>query len=121
MRQRRYIKELNRKRARKKFSGTPVIMEKKSQEVPKSYLDSIEEEPVRGALRIYFQNVNTLKIGSEAAEDIRAVKKLTAVGTSVICLTKINKNMEDGETRSEVEKVFNKAKPGMTLHAQDRE
>ena len=58
-----------------------------------------------------------MKIGSEASEDIKAVGKLMSVVTSIIFLSEINKNMEDGETKRAVERVLSKARPGMTLWA----
>ena len=114
---RRYLRELNRKRAMRQTRRTPVLMGGILLEPPRSHLDSIETQPDKQCIRIYFQNVNTLKIGGEAAEDINALKKLAAVGTSVICLSEINKNMEDGETRRAVEEVIRKARAGMEMSA----
>ena len=65
-------------------------------------MDNIEEQPERGSIRVYFQNINTIKIGGEATEDIEALKKLAAVGASIIGLSEVNTNMEDGEKRKQL-------------------
>ena len=84
------MKELARKRAMGRVGRQPRINNNKGIEVPVSYLDDIETQPDCGSLRIYFQNVNTLKIGSDIVEDLEAMRKLAAVGTSVICLSEVN-------------------------------
>ena len=114
---RRYLRELNRKRAVRQTRRMPVLTGGILPEPPRNHLDSVETQPDKQCMRVYFQNINTLKIGGEAAEDIKALKKLVAVGTAVICLSEINKNMEHGETRRAVEEVIKKARAGMGMSA----
>ena len=111
------MREVHRKRAIRKEGGTPAFISSERAKTPRSYLDNIEEQPERGSIRVYFQNINTIKIGGEAIEDIEALKKLAAVGASIIGLSEVNKNMEDGETKKAVEEVIRKEKPGMTMCA----
>ena len=110
--QRRYVRELMRSRAKRVAARTPGIGSKVVPQKAMSYLDTIYEEPERRSLRIYFQNINTLKLGSEAGEDLHALKKLSATGVSIMCLGELNKNMEKKEVRKEVESLLRESMPG---------
>ena len=109
------MKELARIRAMRRVGRQPNVSNDREVEVPVSYLDNIETQPDRGSLRVYFQNVNTFKIGSDAVEEVEAMRKLAAVGASVVCLSEVNKNLEAGETRKAVQMILDKARPGMVM------
>ena len=110
--QRRYVRELMRSRAKIVAARTSGIESEGVPQKAMSYSDKIYEEPDRKSLRVYFQNINTLKLGSEAAEDLHTLKKLSATGASITCLSKLNKNMEQKEVRKEFESMLRQAMPG---------
>ena len=109
---RRYIIEIMRKRARHTECLTPGIGNNNVPAPAKSYLDDIVKEPEKRNLRIYFQNINTLKLGGNAEEDVRALKKVSAMGASIVCLSEINKNLEKKEVRYEVSRMLNETMMG---------
>ena len=109
---RRYIIEIMKKRAKHTESLTPGIGNNNVPAPAKSYLDNMETEPDKRNLRIYFQNINTLKLGGNAEEDRRALKKLSAMGASMVCLSELNKNLEKKEVRYEVSRMLNETMMG---------
>jgi len=76
-----------------------------------SYLDDLDEEPVRGSIQVYFQNLNTPKLGIEIKEETELFKRLTTSGVSLISLSEVNKNMELEEAKTDIEEVVKKGVP----------
>ena len=73
--------------------------------VSRSYLDKLDIEPTRKSLRVYFQNVNSLKIGKGRKETEESFKRLAASGVSLTFLSEVNKNLELEEVAQKVEQV----------------
>ena len=73
--QQQYVRELMRNGAERVAAGTPGIGSAVVPQKAMSYLYNIDDEPDRKNIRVYFQNIYTLKLGSEAAEDLHAPKK----------------------------------------------
>ena len=101
---RRYMREVHRKRDIRKVGETPAFIRSERAKTPRSYLDNTEEQPERGSIRVYFQNINTIKIGGEATEDIEALKRLAAVGASIIGLSELNKIWRMARQRKRLKK-----------------
>ena len=74
----------------------------------KSYLDETDEGPKRICLRIYFQNMNMLKLREGENESKIVFRLLLASGVLVVCLSELNKNMENVIVQRNLEKVMNK-------------
>ena len=55
------------------------------------------------SLRLYFQNINTLKIGQGRKETEESFKRLSASGVSITLLSEINKNMEMEEVMETIQ------------------
>ena len=70
-------------RAKRVAARTPGIGSGVVPQKAMIYLDNRGNEPDRKSLRVYFQNINTVKLGSEAAEDLHALKKILATGASI--------------------------------------
>ena len=57
------------------------------------------------SLRLYFQNINTLKIGQGRKETEESFKRLSASGVSITLLIEVNKNMEMEEFMAKIRQV----------------
>ena len=109
---RRYLRNLMKRKGRKEVQRMALPVQRAVAEESRSYLDCLEDEPTRKSLRIYFQNVNTLKVGSERKETEESFRKLSMAGTSLVFLSEVNKNMELEEVAKKVEEVVSAGMPG---------
>ena len=64
---------------------------------------------------MYFQNVNTLKLGMERKETEESFKRLNTSGVPLIFLSEVNKNMELEEAKRNIEAVVRKGVPLATV------
>ena len=78
----------------------------------KSYVSDIEERPSRRSIRIYYQNVNSLKIGGRVEETETAMKVLKGAGVSIFCLGEVNKNFAHREVKNDMKNLLERTLPG---------
>ena len=81
------------KQAKRASKRNPLLGDGSIPEVARSYLGKLEEEPERGRLRFYFQDVNTLNFGKYVQETDEEFQRLASLGILVVCLGEVNKNM----------------------------
>ena len=82
-----------RRRARATFGRRPgrlQIINDRCQ----GHLDEINSPKARETCRVYFQNVGTLRLGSEAHETEEAMRIMKELEIDVAGLSEINKNMD---------------------------
>ena len=109
---RRYLREqfkkqqeMNKERQRRINPGVTIVEYK-------SHLKDLEEKPGRKELRIFFQNVNTLKLGKRIEETDTAMKILRGAGVSIFGLSEVNKNLAHPEVVSDFENLLRRTMPG---------
>ena len=109
---RRYMRNLIKRKGRREAQRMAIPVRRAVATESRSYLDNLEDEPTRKSLRVYFQNVNTLKVGQERKETEDSFRRLSASGTSLVFLSEVNKNMELEEVAKKVEEVVKAGMPG---------
>ena len=108
---RRYIREAMSKKVMWVRTRSILPIREELMGDAKSHLHNIDQEPTRGSLRLYFQNINTLKIGQGRKETEEAFKRLSASGVSITLLSKVNKNMEMEEVMDKIQQVVQSGIP----------
>ena len=103
---RRFFWEHFKKQARRNRERQQSIVPTEITEEMKSYVNDIQERPSTGSIRIYFQNVNTIKIGGRVEETETALKMLKGAEVSIFCLSEVNKNFRHQGVNNDMESLL---------------
>ena len=87
----------------------------------KGYFDDINAPVGRQACRVYFQNVQTLKIGEGREETASGLRILEGLGADVVGLSEVNKNWAHPMVREEYNRMLRREMPGVKLVVADNE
>ena len=83
------------------------------------YFDDINTPVGRQSCRVFFQNVQTLKIGEESEETSSGLRILEGVGADVMGLSEVNKNWAHPRVREEYNRMLWREMSGPKLMVAD--
>ena len=85
------------------------------------YLNDMSNKKSGGDLRIFFQNIGTLKVGMQTDVSEEAVEIMHGLGVDIAGLTEINKKFGNLVVRGQADRIFQRNMGGAVIKVAENE